>query len=177
MDAGNLIQIRRLAEEDTEMIYRVFCEHEINKPLSYLIRCWEENATGVRTTLLAFYKEQFAGSLHLLDHSGYPYFADNGIPEINDFNVISPLRRLGIGSELMEAAERLAFESRHIVGIGVGLYASYGSAQRLYARRGFIPDGRGIMYRQQPAAPGELARVDDDLNLYFTKSRPEEQGD
>jgi hypothetical protein len=53
-----------------------------------------------------------------------------------------------------------------IVGIGVGLYQSYGSAQRLYAKRGYIPDGRGVMYKQQPVTPGFDTCVDDDLNLH-----------
>lgn len=70
----------------------------------------------------------------------------------------------------MEAVEKIALEKYGIVGIGVGMYLSYGSAQRLYAKRGFIPDGRGVMYKQQPVTPGCQVCVDDDLNLYFTKT-------
>ncbi|MDF2650361.1 MAG: acetyltransferase [Paenibacillus sp.] len=129
---------------------------------------WTRNSI----TLLAYYQGQFVGSLHLLATSHYPYFVENGIPEINDFNVIPPFRKLGIGDALMEAIEEIAFAKHGIVGIGVGLYQSYGSAQRLYAKRGYIPDGRGVMYQQQPVIPGALACVDDDLNLYFTKVKP-----
>lgn len=70
----------------------------------------------------------------------------------------------------MEAIEQIAFEKYGIVGIGVGLYASYGSAQRIYARRGYIPDGRGITYANETVEPGSSVRVDDDLILYMIKS-------
>lgn len=80
------------------------------------------------------------------------------------------VRKMGIGNALMEAAEKLALEQYGIVGIGVGLYESYGSAQRMYAKGGYIPDGRGVMYEGRPVLPGAHVCVDDDLNLYFTKS-------
>ncbi|MDF2649771.1 MAG: acetyltransferase [Paenibacillus sp.] len=166
------IEVRQMTGLDVDLVYRVFTEHDIGKPKDYILRCWEQNEAGERITLLAFYKGQFAGSLHLLARSHYPYFVENGIPEINDFNVIPPFRKLGIGNALMEAIEKNAFEKYGIVGIGVGLYQSYGSAQRLYAKRGYIPDGRGSMYQQQPVTPGAMVRVDDDLNLYFTKVKP-----
>ncbi|MDQ8734448.1 GNAT family N-acetyltransferase [Paenibacillus sp. LHD-38] len=169
---NNWIEIRQMTGSDVELVYRVFTEHGIGKPRDYILRCWEQNEEGERITLLAFYQGQFAGSLHLLATSHYPYFVENGIPEINDFNVIPPVRKLGIGNALMGAVEKIAFEKYCRVGIGVGLYQSYGNAQRLYAKRGYIPDGRGVMYQAQPVNPGTIVCVDDDLNLYFTKSRP-----
>ncbi|UUZ82378.1 GNAT family N-acetyltransferase [Paenibacillus sp. P26] len=168
---ANPIEIRRMTEEDADLIFQCFTEHGIRKPMEYMRKCMEENRTGERITLLAFYDGQFAGSLHLLVTSCYPHFAANGIPEINDFNVIPPLRRLGIGSALMEAVEALALERFGIVGIGVGLYDSYGNAQRLYVRRGFIPDGRGSCTEGRPVIPGTDVCANDDLNLYFTKTR------
>ncbi|ULL13753.1 GNAT family N-acetyltransferase [Paenibacillus sp. H1-7] len=164
-----MIEIRRMTSDDIDMVYRVFNEFEIRKPRDYVARCWDENERDIRTTLLAFYDGAFAGSLHLLVTSHYPPFTEQGIPEINDFNVIPPLRKKGIGSTLMEAVEQLALDRYGIVGIGVGLYDSYGSAQRMYVKRGYIPDGRGVMYNQQPVVPGSEVRADDDLNLYFTK--------
>lgn len=166
------IEVRQMAESDVDLVYRIFAEHDIKKPRDYILKCWEQNVAGERRTLLAFYEGHFAGSLHLLATSNYPYFAENGIPEINDFNVIPPVRKLGIGNELMEAVERIAFEKYGKVGIGVGLYQSYGNAQRLYAKRGYIPDGRGLMYKEQPVTPGSIVCADDDLNLFFIKFKP-----
>lgn len=71
----------------------------------------------------------------------------------------------------MEALETEVFTSFDTIGIGFGLYASYGTAQRLYTKRGYIPDGRGLMYDNLPAVPGSQVRVDDELTLYLTKSR------
>ncbi|MHB1683962.1 MAG: GNAT family N-acetyltransferase [Bacilli bacterium] len=165
------IQIRQMTIDDIHNVFQVFEEYDIGKPLNYISKCLEENTSGQRTTLLAFYEGRFTGSLHLLEKSQYPYFKEQGIPEINDFNVIPPLRNKGIGNALMDAIEKIALEKHGIVGIGVGLYESYGSAQRIYAKRGYIPDGRGVMYKQQPVVPGATVCVDDDLNLYFTKSK------
>lgn len=54
-------------------------------------------------------------------------------------------------------------------GIGVGMSPDYGAAQRLYVRRGYIPDGRGLVSRGRPVVWGAAVVVDDDLALYFTK--------
>lgn len=164
------VEIRQMCLEDIEVMSQTFAQHDIKKSINYFSKCWDENLSGERITLLAFYEGNFAGSLHLLDKSLYPYFRERNIPEINDFNVLPPLRRKGIGNALMDAIEEVALEKYGIVGLGVGLYDSYGSAQRMYARRGYVPDGRGVMYNQEPVAPGSMVRVDDDLNLYFTKT-------
>ncbi|QNO16614.1 GNAT family N-acetyltransferase [Alkalicella caledoniensis] len=158
-----------MEERDIETIHQVFSEHKIGKSLQYITRCWKENSTGERITLLAFLEGKFVGSLHLLDKSLYPYFEQRDIPEINDFNVIPPYRKNGIGNLLMEEIEKIAFDKYKIVGIGVGLYPSYSSAQRLYAKRGYIPDGQGLTYNLKPVEPGSNVRVDDDLNLFFIK--------
>ncbi|MNJ81424.1 hypothetical protein D3C77_802310 [compost metagenome] len=71
----------------------------------------------------------------------------------------------------MDAIEDIAFERFGIVGIGVGLFASYGPAQRLYARRGYIPDGRGISYKDELVEKGSMVRVDHDLALYMIKEK------
>ncbi|MBS4179023.1 GNAT family N-acetyltransferase [Lederbergia citrea] len=164
------IQIRQMKSEDIEVVYEVFTEHGINKPKEYVHTYWEENEKGDRITLLAFYNGQFAGSLHFLKKSSYPYFSENNIPEINDFNVIEPLKRLGIGNRLMDAAEQIAKEQYGIVGIGVGMHFYYGPAQRIYAKRGYIPDGKGVTYHHQEVMPGTMVYADDDLVLYMTKN-------
>jgi hypothetical protein len=56
------------------------------------------------------------------------------------------------------------------VGLGVGLYADYGAAQRLYVRRGYVPDGRGIMYGNEPVEPGATVRIDDDATRMLVRS-------
>lgn len=51
----------------------------------------------------------------------------------------------------------------------MGLYPDYGSAQRIYVQRGYIPDGMGVTYNYERVSPGESVRLDDDLVLWFVK--------
>jgi ribosomal protein S18 acetylase RimI-like enzyme len=83
--------------------------------------------------------------------------------------VLPAYRQRGVGSALMDAAERLVATRTSIVGLGVGLYDDYGAAQRMYAKRGYIPDGRGIMYAGEPVPPGESVVIDDDACLMYTR--------
>ncbi len=90
-----------------------------------------------------------------------------------DLNVLPNFRNIGIGSLLLDSAEKEAATKSEMIGIGVGLYAGndggYGSAQRLYVKRGYIPNGKGVTYNYQPTTPGNSYPLDDDLVLWFTK--------
>jgi GNAT superfamily N-acetyltransferase len=80
------------------------------------------------------------------------------------------LARRGVATLLMDAAEQLA-RDRGIaaLGITVGLFDEYGPAQRLYGRRGYIPDGRGACQGQRPLRKGTLVTMNDDLIIWLTK--------
>ena len=39
----------------------------------------------------------------------------------------------------------------------------------MYARRGYIPDGRGVSYRGVVQQPGATVRLDDDLVLMMSR--------
>ena len=56
-----------------------------------------------------------------------------------------------------------------MVGLGVGLYADYGAAQRLYVRRGYLPDGAGVVLDGVSVAAGATIRLDDEPMLMFIK--------
>ena len=86
-----------------------------------------------------------------------------------DLNVIPPYRNQGIASKLLDIAEDEAKKVSDIVGLGVGLYKDYGSAQRLYIKRGYIPDGNGITYDYKQIDPGSTVCLDDDLILWMKK--------
>ena len=128
-----------------------------------------EHEAGTRVTRFAFADGAFAGYLNILWQSGYPPFADAQVPEINDFNVLPTVRRRGIGTALMEEAERVIAARSPVAGVGVGMAAGYGPAQRLYLRRGYVPDGCGLTTHERPVVEGERVIVDDDLVLYFTR--------
>jgi GNAT superfamily N-acetyltransferase len=124
-----------------------------------------EQRDGVRSVLVATVDDEYAGYVTVRWES--PYFGT--IPEIQDFNVLPKLRRQGIGSALMDAAEELVAERSPVVGIGVALYPDYGQAQRMYVRRGYLPDGRGLIYDGRQVPPMEMIRNDDSATLMFTK--------
>lgn len=53
----------------------------------------------------------------------------------------------------MDKAEQVAQNYSDVVSLGVALHKGYGPAQRLYVRRGYIPDGSGVWFQNQPLAP------------------------
>jgi hypothetical protein len=76
---------------------------------------------------------------------------------------------MGIGSQLMDRAETEIAKLNPVAGIGVGMTPDYGAAQRLYALRGYVPDGHGLYYLGRPVECGMAIKVDDNLALYLTK--------
>lgn len=165
-----MIKIRELIETDCAKISDAFARQGWNKPYTQYVRYLKECQAGTRVTIVAELDGEFAGYVNILWESGYPPFQEAGIPEINDFNVLKKFQRRGIGTLLMDETERrIAEHGCSLAGLGVGLYPAYGPAQILYARRGYIPDGRGIYYNARQVQPGEQVRVDDDLTLQLTK--------
>jgi hypothetical protein len=71
----------------------------------------------------------------------------------------------------MDEAEKRMFARSQVAGLGVGLYADYGPAQRMYILRGYVPEGRGITSKEQTVLPGHEVFVDNDLLLYLIKER------
>ncbi|GAA3511084.1 GNAT family N-acetyltransferase [Actinocatenispora rupis] len=160
-------EIRALRADDPVVIAAAFTALGWDKPMTQYERYLAEQARGVRDVLVATVGGRFAGYLTVWWESGYEPFG--GIPEIQDFNVLPEFRRRGVGGALMDAAEARVAERSPVVGLGVGLYADYGAAQRMYVRRGYLPDGRGVQYGGRPVVPGSSIPIDDDAVLMFTK--------
>ena len=97
-----------------------------------------------------------------------------GIPEIVDFGVLERCRRHGVGTLLMDVAEALAAGRADRVCLGVGLHGGYGSAQRMYVKRGYVFDGSGTWFRDAPCPPYAPCVNDDDLVLYMVKELREQ---
>jgi ribosomal protein S18 acetylase RimI-like enzyme len=91
--------------------------------------------------------------------------------QIADLNVLPNYRNQGIGAALLHACESMAKERGYAnIGLGVGMTADYGSAQRLYVRLGYLPDGCGLHYKYVPLKYGDQSMMDDDLVLFMKKS-------
>jgi GNAT superfamily N-acetyltransferase len=129
-----------------------------------------EQQRGRRVVLLATIGARPIGYGTLVWEPNYQPFRAAGIPEINNLVVAAHARGHGIASQLISRLEAVAKRAgRRAIGLGVGLYASYGPAQRLYVRLGYRPDGNGVTYRDEPLTPGTTVRVDDDLVLWLVK--------
>ena len=161
--------MRPLNEADATAFEEAFAEMGWNKPASRFERYFREQEAGRRTVLVAEWEGSVAGYVTILWESGDPVFRSRGIPEISDFNVLLKCRRRGIGSALMDAAESIVAGKSAVVGLGVGLHPGYGSAQRLYVRRGYVPDGAGVVVDGDAVPEGATVRLDDSPVLRMTK--------
>ena len=140
-----------------------------NKPEGYFVKSCRQQEEGSLILLLAEEAGNYLGHLKVVWAPDYPYFQENNIPEIQDLNVVPSHRRQGIATGLVDEAERLIAPRSPLAGIGFGLYADYGNAQRMYVLRGYVPDGRGIHYKNKVVQGGETICADDDLVLFLTK--------
>lgn len=163
------IHIRLLNEGDPVVISQAFQEQAWAKSVEQYLQYLAEQQNGERVTLVAEVDGAFAGYVNVLWNSQYPSFREQGIPEINDFNVLIKYQRQGIGSRLMDRAEEVIQERTVTAGIGVGVFSDYGKAQILYARRGYIPDGQGVHKHDRYLKWGDETIIDDDVVLYLTK--------
>ena len=130
----------------------------------------QHQAEGKSVSLVAEFNGAVAGYINVYPDAQAGAFAGRGYPEIVDFGVLEKYRRHGIGSRLMDVAEQIAARYADTVYLGVGLHSGYGSAQRMYIKRGYIPDGSGVWYKGRVCPPYDAAcENDDELVLYLSK--------
>lgn len=163
------IQIRDMVPEDAQTI----TDEEVAQGWDQSVEKYEtrlkDQAEGRALSLVAEYKGCVAGYINVYPDSKWGAFAGQGYPEIVDFGVLEKYRKHGIGSKLMDVAEEIAADYADTVYLGVGLHAGYGSAQRMYAKRGYIPDGSGVWYGDKVCPQGAGCVNNDELNLYLSK--------
>lgn len=163
------IRIRDFEETDIPMI----AEEELAQGWSSTVEKHEDRLKDRREgkciSLAAEYQGKPAGYISIYPNSIWGPFGNRGYAELIDFAVLEKYRRLGIGEKLMDAAEEIAAKYADTVYLAVGLHSGYGSAQRMYVKRGYVPDGSGVWYGSKALPPYENCCNDDDLNLYFSK--------
>jgi|GEM_PF-152303 len=171
--SGNVprgVSCRPLSQADIPLMVAAFVHIGWTKPASLYEQYLEEQEKNHRCVWVAFQEGVFAGYVTLKWHSEYPSFREKNIPEISDLNVLPFFRQRGIGSMLLALAETEAGSKGTRVGIGVGLFADYGEAQKLYVKRGYSPDGQGLTSHYHSVAYGSSVVLDDDLVLWLTKT-------
>ena len=163
------IVIRDLQESDAQIITDEEIAQGWHQTIDKYLTRLKDQADGVSINLVAEYKGQVAGYNNVYPGRKAGPFQHGLWPEIVDFGVLEKYRCNGIGTKLMDVAEEIAGRYADTVYLGVGLYCSYGAAQRMYNKRGYILDGTGVWYGREQCDPYENYCVDDDLILYLTK--------
>ena len=156
---------------------RVFTEEELRQGWHVSEEKYLEHLRhrdqGRCVPLAAEYFGEAAGYINVYREAVEGPFAGTGWPEIVDFGVLMKYRRRGVGTALIRAAERIAAGYADTVCLAVGLHNGYGAAQRMYVKRGYIPDGSGAWYRGKNCTPYDTVYTnDDDLVLYLSKKLP-----
>src|SRR5687768_11913882 len=114
--------VRPMTGDDVDAVAQAFAHW--NKRREQYERYWRENQEGKRITLVAVAGEQVVGYANIIWQPDYGPFRESGIPEINDMNVIAEFQKQGIGSALIQEAERIALQREvKVIGIGFGLTA------------------------------------------------------
>ncbi len=167
--ASDKVVIRDLTEADAEIITREEIAQGWQQTIDKYLMRLDHARQGKCISLAAEYEGNVAGYINIYRQPEGGPEAMRGLPVIVDFGVLEKYRRRGIGSLLMDSAEQIAARYADTVWLGVGLHAGYGSAQRMYVKRGYIPDGSGVWYGGRPCEPYGECVNDDDLLIYMSK--------
>ena len=161
--------IRKMQESDIKYLSRGFIRQGWPSREEVLTRYFEEQESGEREVLVAEVEGAVAGYITILPSAKHGPFASI-YPELSDFNVFEPFRNKGIGNRLLEKAEQGVKRFSGKVCLGVGLHLGYGPAQRLYIKRGYIPDGTGVWYQNHQPAMNAVCEDIGELVLYLSKN-------
>ena len=166
---NNTVYIRAMSQEDIEIILKNYAEQGWSKPREVLEKYFCSQTEGFLYVFVAECDNDVAGYTVLYPDTGVGPFAFQKIPVISDFIVFEKYQCKGIGNKILDAAEKKASEMSDKVQLGVGLHSGYGSAQRIYIKRGYIPDGSGVWYNNEPLAQYADCKNDDELVLFLIK--------
>lgn len=165
------ITIRSLRFEDAQIIYDELFAQNWHPEKEIYDKYYEEQESGKRYVLVAEYLGQVAGYTTLLPKATIGPFAKYEFPEVVDLNVFAKYQKKGIANKILDVAENIASEISDSISLSVGLHWGYGAAHRIYIKRGYIPDGSGVWYKnRQLEQYSDKCSNDDSLVLYLSKS-------
>ena len=161
--------IRKMQTSDVKELSQGFINQGWPGREEILARYFLEQECGEREVLVADVGGALVGYVTILPCAKQGPFAEI-YPELSDFNVFEPFQNQGIGNLLMEEAEKRVKLISDKVTLGVGLHSGYGPAQRLYIKRGYIPDGSGVWYQNHRPAMDATCEDIGELVLYLSKN-------
>lgn len=165
----NDVFIRSIKETDIDVILRNYAEQGWPKQKEVFKKYLDGQKNNSLYVFIAECDNDIAGYVVLYPDTDIGPFAAKKIPVISDFIVFEKYQRNGIGNKILDEAEKKASELSDKVQLGVGLHYGYGSAQRVYIKRGYIPDGTGVWYNDLKLEQYANCKNDDDLVLFLIK--------
>ncbi|MBE5786191.1 MAG: GNAT family N-acetyltransferase [Clostridiales bacterium] len=164
-----LIRIRSMEMADAKIIFDTYLSYNWHPEKKTYENYYQEQESGRRLVFIAEYQGEVCGLCTLVLQSEEGPFGNQGIPEIEDLCVFFHVHKKGIGSRLLDAAEKEAAKYAGQVYLAVGVHSGYGPAQRIYVKRGYLPDGSGVWYKGKVLDQYAPCCNDDDLVLFMSK--------
>ncbi|MCR4622492.1 MAG: GNAT family N-acetyltransferase [Clostridiales bacterium] len=164
------LTVRGMLPEDARILFDTYLSYGWHPDIGTYENYYRQQEAGSRLVFVPVYRGRVSGQCTLdLCPKGGP-FAGMGYPEISDLTVFFDVHGRGIASRLLDAAEAEAAKRADRVYLAVGLHSGYGPAQRLYVKRGYVPDGSGAWYKGRQLEQYAPCANDDDLLLFLSKS-------
>lgn len=164
------IKVRSMVPEDAKILYDTYLSYEWHPEIETYESYYREQEEGVRLVFIAEYDGDVKGQCTLVLHPSEGPWGGKDIPEIVDLTVFFDIHGKGIGTKLLDVAESEASKISDTVFLAVGVHSGYGPAQRIYVKRGYIPDGSGVWYQGKVLDQYAPCVNDDDLLLFMSKS-------
>lgn len=157
MDYNDISKICRVTNDESEETVQYFRNQLVNQEKQECI------------ALLALYEGEIAGYVFLYYKCKWCGLGNCNIPGVVDLFVLEKFRKRGIATSLMDVVEGEAKKYSNKVYLDVCLNSEYGPAQRLYIKRGYIPDGKGVYYEERVCETNADCKNDDELTLCLVK--------
>lgn len=161
------IIIRSMEQADVDILFNIHQAFNDPPNRAFFQNYFDKQENGTLYVVVAEYENNIAGYTTLHPSAEYGPFI--GYPMIVDLRVYEKFRNMGIANKILDRAEEIAAKLSHKVTLGVGMHYGYGAAQRIYAKRGYIPDGSGVWYNDAQLEQYADCKNDDDLVLYLSK--------
>lgn len=161
--------IRSMQIEDAEIIFETYLSYGWHPSIETYQNYYKEQEEHKRKVFIAEYKGKVSGLCTLVMNPQEGPWCDKGYPEIVDLAVFLDVHNKGIGNKLMDTVEQEAAKTSDMVYLAVGVHSGYGAAQRIYVKRGYIPDGSGAWYQGKQLEQYAPCCNDDDLLLFMAK--------
>ena len=161
--------IRSMEMDDSKIMYETYLSYGWHPSLEVYENYYKEQGDGKRKVFVAVCEGEVCGYCTLVLNPEEGPWVGKGYPEIVDLSVFRHRQNQGIGNKLLDVIEQEAAKISDTVFLAVGLHSGYGAAQRIYPKRGYIPDGSGVWYQGKPLEQYAPCCNDDDLLLFMSK--------